>query len=431
VSWQTGTIIIGDALKTLRELEAESVQCVVTSPPYWGLRDYGLTPSEWADGWAGCLGLEPTPEQFLVHLVELFEGVKRVLRPDGTVWLNMGDCYAASPRGNRPGDFSTSSLTNPQRQDETARGRAKVFGLAAKQRLMMPARCALALQAAGWWIRSEIVWAKPNPMPSSVTDRPTDSHEMVYLLAKGDARGRARYFYDADAVREKQGQPTRRAASFRDGGVYTGNRSHDNSAPKAKATHGDGPMATGRNRRTVWTIPTQPYRGAHFATFPEKLVEPCILAGTSARGACSTCGAPWRRVVEKGELVPTRKSHDLRAYGVVRDLGKERGEQGANRAKGGHRSNMAHTRTTTGWEPTCEHADAPTRPCVVLDPFCGSGTTGVVALKNGSSFVGLELSRDYAGLALERLQVAAPSLFCPVIVKDDGDPNGGGVGGSR
>ena len=406
MSGQRGTIIIGDALETLRELEAESVQCVVTSPPYWGLRDYNLPPSEWADGWSGCLGLEPTPEQFLAHLVELFDGVRRVLRPDGTAWMNMGDCYAGSPARKAYGD-----------QGNVDQGRygcdalKQGFGLPAKQRLMMPARCALALQAAGWWIRSEIVWAKPNPMPASVTDRPTDSHEMVYLLAK-----RARYFYDADAVREKQGQPTRRAASFRHGGVYTGNRSHDNSAPKANSTHGDGPMATGRNRRTVWTIPTQPYKGAHFATFPERLVEPCILAGTSARGACSTCGAPWRRVVaaEGGTIGHSWHNHENDAAtgqskaGLACPVAKERGA-----AKG-------YTRTTTGWEPTCGHADAPTRPCVVLDPFCGSGTTGVVALKNGSSFVGLELSRDYAGLALERLQVAAPSLFCPVIVKEGG-----------
>jgi len=370
-------------------MSAESVQCVVTSPPYWGLRDYGLPPSTWGDGWTGCLGLEPTPQQFLVHLVELFGEVRRVLRRDGTCWFNMGDCYASpsapgggSPRATEPGrkhDDQGRALCKEAHKSWPG-GTSRGAGLAAKQRLLMPARCALALQADGWWVRSEIVWAKPNPMPSSVTDRPTDEHEMLYLLTRAP-----RYFYDADAVRERHKEPGR---------VNTPN-GHRRDANEARRGTGGGETSynpAGRNRRTVWTIPTQAYKGAHFATFPEKLVAPCILAGTSERGACSECGAPWRRVVDvKGGSIG---SGDWSPDGSL--------ETGDNRP--GTWSNPAdYTRTTTGWEPTCAHADAPTVPCVVLDPFSGSGTTGLVARKLGRSYVGIELSEEYLELSRARL----------------------------
>jgi site-specific DNA-methyltransferase (adenine-specific) len=163
----TWKVIHGDALAVLPTIERGSVQTVITSPPYWGLRDYGLDPIEWPSGWVGGLGLEPTLDQFLENMVAIFRELREVLRDDGTAWVNMGDSYSTGTE------------------------------LQAKQRLMVPARLALALQADGWWIRSEIVWSKPNPMPSSVRDRPTDAHEMIYLLSK-----RPRYFYDADAIRE-------------------------------------------------------------------------------------------------------------------------------------------------------------------------------------------------------------------------------------
>jgi len=158
-------------------------------------------------------------------------------------------------------------------------------GLKQKDLIGMPWRVAFALQADGWYLRSDIIWSKPNPMPESVTDRPTKSHEYIFLLTK-----KARYYYDADAVREKQDEATRRAATFRNGGDYTGGNSFSNSLKKDKDSHGDGENGTGRNRRTVWEIATQPFPGSHFATFPEALVEPCIKAGTSERGCCSVCG---------------------------------------------------------------------------------------------------------------------------------------------
>ena len=346
----TWDVKVGDALAVLPTLEAGSVQCVVTSPPYWGLRDYGLPPTTWPDGWSGCLGLEPTPAAFITHLVDVFREVRRVLRPDGVVWVNMGDSYAD------------------------------------KQRQMMPARVALALQADGWWLRSEVVWAKPNPMPASVTDRPTDAHEMLYMLSK-----RARYFYDADAVREKAKYGRR---------DWQGEVLASAGGGRASSTTKGADPSAGRNRRTVWSIPTQPFRGAHFATYPEALVKPCILAGTSEKGACVECGAPWRRVVSKeAASKPTYKA----SAGEELTKGRNRN---VTRMGDGY-----DAITTLGWEPTCEHKGAGVKPCLVLDPFCGSGTTGAVALKNGCSFVGVEPSPDYAQLARKRIGKACPSLF--------------------
>lgn len=368
----TWELRVGHVLDELRALESDSVQCVVTSPPYWGLRDYGLPPSRWGDGWEGCLGLEPTPEQFVGHLAEVFSEVRRVLRADGVCWMNMGDCYAGSGKGAQGNE-----------------------GIACKQRLLMPARAALALQADDWWVRSEVVWSKPNPMPSSVTDRPTDAHEMLYLLTKS-----ARYFYDATAIREDGLTDGRERSSWSDRRARGEPlRRGDPGATGHVTRTATLASRAGRNKRTVWEIPTEPYPGAHFATYPTRLVEPCVLAGTSERGACSECGAPWDRVVERSSQDPQprrpREGVDTRG--------------GAQAQRAGIPATV--TSHTTGWEPTCEHRDAPVRPCVVLDPFCGSGTTGVVALRHGCSFVGIELSESYAHLARERIGQKAPSLF--------------------
>jgi len=348
------TLIEGHVIDVLREMPAKSISCVITSPPYWGLRDYGLPDSDWADGWSGCLGLEPTPDLFLVHLVEVFEEVKRVLRDDGCVFCNMGDCYKD------------------------------------KQRLMMPARCALALQAAGWWLRSEIVWAKGlsfcptysgSVMPSSVRDRPTDAHEMMYLLTK-----RPRYFYDQEAVREEAADDSPRDRATRMGAKRCATGNHGSGAPVILS-------APGRNIRSVFCINPQAYKAAHFATFPEKLVEPCILAGTSERGCCADCGAPWVREVEKSGGTTGKAWHDHNADDEV-----------------GQRAEAATTdgtyqRTTTGWKPTCDH-DAEVVPCVVLDPFAGSGTVGAVCVKHGRNFIGVDLSGEYLDLAEDRIGLA-------------------------
>lgn len=261
----------------LRLMPDQSVNTCVTSPPYFGLRDYGHE---------GQIGLEETPDAFVARLVEVFREVRRVLRDDGTLWLNLGDSYASSPRGNKPGDISTSSLTNPKRQDLVGRGRvdmSKASGLAHKQLIGIPWRVAFALQADGWYLRQDIIWHKPNPMPESVTDRCTKAHEYIFLLSKGP-----RYYFDADAIKEPSVQDPK---VFGRGGA-TASRGQQGYAAasggeqnRAQRDNSGGYGTDGkRNRRSVWTVTTKPYKGAHFATFPPDLIEPCILAGAPPGG---------------------------------------------------------------------------------------------------------------------------------------------------
>ena len=255
----------GDCLQVLKELPAESVHCVVTSPPYWGLRDYGTD---------GQLGLEETPEQHVSKMVEVFSEVRRVLKTDGTLWINYGDCYANSSSG---GGGAVDVRTDGRKTTlgDKVRGRVKGRntlgpGLKPKDLCGIPWRVAFALQADGWWLRQDIIWHKPNPMPESVTDRCTKAHEYIFLLAKSP-----RYYYDAESIKEKykdkrQGNP----------GKY--NRGGNGNPYAGQAT--ELIPGTGRNRRSVWTIATAPYPGAHFATFPPKLIEPCIMAGCPEGG---------------------------------------------------------------------------------------------------------------------------------------------------
>ena len=383
-------ILQGDCLEQLRTLPDASVQCCVTSPPYWGLRDYGIPPSVWGGdpghdhvfvtetlktevgggnwsqgvngrgevqpggveakrepirseatrgvcacgAWSGCLGLEPTPDLFVDHIVSVFSEVRRVLKEDGTLWMNMGDCYCSgTSTGRKPttmaGPGVPASWSN--RSDPTRT--PAVDGLKPKDLVGMPWRIALAMQANGWWLRSDIIWSKPNPMPESVTDRPTKSHEYIFLLTKSD-----RYQYDGDAIREPvTAKP--KSAGVNSRGYMDRDPQHLSARklPSLKGSHGtrghDGQgmrmpekfnHPLGRNKRSVWTIATAPYPEAHFATFPPKLIEPCILAGS-----------------RPGDTV--------------------------------------------------------------LDPFAGSGTTLYVAKELNRKFIGIELNPAYIALAEKRL----------------------------
>lgn len=263
-------ILHGDCLAQLKTLPDASVQCCVTSPPYWGLRDYGVD---------GQIGLEATPDAYVQKMVEVFREVKRVLRDDGTCWLNLGDSYSGSGKGCM-GDGTPSDRGSAKQG--TNRGTAVgVFpetesGLKPKDLVGIPWRVAFALQADGWYLRSDIIWHKPNPMPESVTDRPTKSHEYMFLLTKSE-----RYFYDHEAIQEALTRPDEgeRKTPARFGGA-----DKFVEAKKQSRLHsGNEYLGTAngkRNKRTVWTIATQPYAEAHFATFPPKLIEPCILAGS-------------------------------------------------------------------------------------------------------------------------------------------------------
>jgi DNA modification methylase len=301
----------GDALDVLRSLPGEMARCCVTSPPYWGLRDYGAE---------GQIGMEQTPDKYVARLVAVFREVRRVLTNDGTLWLNLGDSYAGSwgARGRGAGtNAARPDLEAKYGTDAPARRGFPCLGIKPKDLVGIPWRVAFALQADGWWLRSDIIWSKPNPMPESVTDRPTKAHEYVFLLAKSE-----RYFYDADAIAE---DATRGDAGSR---FDTGKTSaHQLGRASSLPRKDDGR----RNRRSVWQIATRPFSGAHFATMPPDLADLCVRAGS--------------------------------------DIGD-----------------------------------------TVIDPFCGAGTTGLVALRHGRSFVGAEINPTYAAMARERIRSDAPLL---------------------
>ncbi len=367
-------IRIGDCLTRLRELPDRSVDCIVTSPPYWGLRDYGV---------GGMIGLEASIEAHLDVMVAVFREAHRVLADHGTLWMNYGDAYASSVNGRAAADVEGDDRTFRDKPIDTA----KASGLPAKNLLMLPARVALALQEAGWILRSEIIWAKPNPMPESARDRPASSHEKIYLFAK-----RGRYFYDAQAVREK-GEGFGRSERFR-GDVYTAGRSHANGDDR-DGDRGGGRSLGGetRNCRNVWTIATQAYSGAHFATFPTKLAERCIKAGTSERGCCSKCGAPWVREVAR-EFRPQADCSPEAGRRAAAGLDTSSHRAGSKRG--------ASVTKTIGWAPTCG-CKAARRPALVLDMFGGAGTTGLVAARHGRRALLIELNPDYALGAQKRI----------------------------
>jgi len=254
-------IIVGDVRERLRDLPDESVQCCVTSPPYWGLRDYGQDDQ---------IGLEQTPDEYVAQMVDVFREVRRVLRDDGTLWLNIGDSYANKGcDSSSVGGFTGQRIRNGSKGIMDSRPRDIPIGLKPKDLVGIPWRVAFALQADGWWLRQDIIWHKPNPMPESVTDRCTKAHEYVFLLSKA-----ARYFYDAEAISEPV--------------VVGGGSGGPSGSYSAEAGRFDGkrhlsggfPSGDTRNRRSVWTITTKSFSGAHFAVMPPDLAELCIKAGT-------------------------------------------------------------------------------------------------------------------------------------------------------
>lgn len=378
-------IICADAMRL--PLANNSVHCVATSPPYFGLRDYGVT---------GQLGLEKTPEEYVAKMVQVFREVRRVLRDDGTCWVNMGDSYngigwPGKQDGGPIGPTAAVAI-------EGTKGR-RISSLKPKDLVGAPWRVAFALQADGWWLRQDIIWHKPNPMPESVTDRCTKAHEYLFLLTK-----RARYWYDAEGIREPLSESALPGiAAGRLGATYDG-KGRGAYAEQGKA---NGAMRTwtmntaGANRRSVWTIPTQAFSEAHFATYPEALVWPCVNAGCPAQ-CCPVCGKGWRRVVEKTRTFES---------GSGKSGNMPQGKNGAWMQGGGEtldiRRGPCVSTTTLGWKPSCNCGRTDSVPGIVFDPFTGSGTTGIVALKSGRRFVGTELKREYIDMANRRISASA------------------------
>jgi DNA modification methylase len=382
-------IIQGDCLEGLRTLPDASVHCCVTSPPYWGLRNYGHD---------GQIGLESTPEEYVTRMVEVFREVRRVLRDDGTLWLNLGDSYAAGGTGRR----DTAGEYADRRAEAFGSGRGNgngpkdyaqrlvPDGLKPKDLVGIPWRVAFALQADGWWLRQDIIWHKPNPMPESVRDRCTKAHEYVFLLTKS-----ARYFYDADAVSEASIGTSARPR-------FGGSKYGDSSDPKHSTKSGNEYQDSGsRNRRSVWTITTKPYKGAHFAVMPPDLVEPCIKAGCPEQ-CCSMCGTPFSPVVERQQgdteaAMRPKKTGGMASKTSTLSLS---GNGSAEWAKRGGRTSVV------GWAAACNCDAADTTSGTVLDPFAGSGTTLAVAAELGRSGIGCELNPEYIELANQRIAKA-------------------------
>jgi DNA modification methylase len=376
-------IINADVMEGLRQLPDESVHCVVTSPPYWGLRDYGVD---------GQIGLEATPDEFVARMVEVFREVRRVLRNDGTCWVNLGDSY-----NNRTKVRSTShqpalnGFEDDNWAERAARGGVRMshgMGVKEKDLVGAPWMVAFALRTDGWYLRSDVIWHKPNPMPESVTDRPTKSHEYVFLLTKSE-----RYFYDAEAIKEGAiYSPDRTTEVERAKGYYGGKW-----AAPSEGSRNDGAFKAireTRNKRSVWTIATHPFPEAHFATFPPELPEICILAGTSQKGCCAKCGAPWGRETE-------RNGADMEAR-YARGEPSRHGTNGAAASGASNVGAFSGSVRTTGWSPSCS-CNADVKPCTVLDPFSGAGTTALVADRLQRNAIGIELNPTYAAMSERRI----------------------------
>lgn len=254
----SATILVGDVRTRLAEIPDGSIQTCITSPPYWGLRDYGKNEQ---------IGLEESPQEYVNSMVEVFREVWRVLRDDGTLWLNIGDSYSGSGKG----PAGNLGATHDERNMEKKHSAIVPDGLKPKDLVGIPWRVAFALQADGWYLRQDIIWAKPNPMPESVTDRCTKSHEYIFLLSKSRS-----YYFDNQAIKEPAVSNVGNAKIR-----FGGNKYGDSNDPKHATKSGNvwKPSAT-RNKRDVWTINTKPFKGAHFAVMPEALVEPCVLAGS-------------------------------------------------------------------------------------------------------------------------------------------------------
>jgi len=365
--------------------------------------------------WRGSLGLEPDPDLYVSHLLEIFREVRRVLRKDGTGWLNISDSYAGSGKGiGSAPDPKWPGARNDGMKHKT---NWAVVNLKPKDMVLIPFRLALALQAEGWYVRSDIIWHKPNCMPSSVRDRPTSDFEHLFLLARTQ-----KYFYDQDSIREPIKTEEKRASGMETQGRQWRNNVHrkykgkDGYGGQGSSFAGhtgyfkaDGTALShplGRNKRTVWKIPTSPFPGAHFAVFPEKLVEPMVLAGSSPK-ACPHCRAPWKSSTEKTTTFQGGSGKAGRTPDEVNSSGKWAGKQYGDNIKLGPVLSVERK----GWRPTCDCPDNDgSGKCIVLDPFAGSGTTCVVAEKHDRAWIGIEQNPDYCNLAEKRIEETEKEL---------------------
>jgi DNA modification methylase len=444
-------VLVGDARAVLAGLPEASVHTCVCSPPYFGLRNYSTEPVEWGgspdcqhvwttqairdrhgdDGlagnlegsrdsqaqtrgdrqsdtcslcgcWRGELGAEPDPDLYCAHLVEVFSAVKRVLRRDGQLWCVIGDSFAGNPAS---GGIPSPKLTGAVHQRTPKESRGRPPGLRDKELIGIPWLFAFAMRRDGWLIRQELCWSKTSAMPESVQDRCTRSHETIFMFVK-----QGRYFYDATAIAEPVAQSSIQRVSQNDGHpVYNGDRQRGfPGQPQTLDINCTVPESGLRNKRSVWVVSPAPFSARdlgiedcdHYAAYPPALVDPMVRAGTSEKGVCAACGAPWRRVVER----VTNWQERRKAGAWAGNVGVAENYQNNVHGKG-----MSHDLDSLGivhrgWIPTCGCNAGDPRPATVLDPFTGSGTTLMVADRLGRDAIGIELRPEYADMALKRVE---------------------------
>lgn len=405
----TANIICGDALEQLRLLPDASVHMCVTSPPYWNLRNYSM---------AGQMGMEKTPSEYVAAMVRLFREVGRVMRADGTLWLNIGDSYARN--GGVPGGGNRELMHMEGTQSRMLKIPAGC-NLKSKDLCLIPERLAIAMQDDGWYVRSRIAWCKKSSMPESVTDRPSSAWEHIWLLSRSE-----HYFYDLEAVKTPPSESFLNDARWKTGSTPENEKNGyaDAGAQNPKSVHRmfdkqrghsrrhagfndrwdlmtrDQQCSMGANLRNYWLLGPEPFADAHFATFPSEIPKRAILAGTSAHGACSKCGAQWVRITESTKSFQSGSGRSGNEINGKQDMSAEE----TNSTPDVRMGPVISTKTI-GWEPSCACEGLSVVPPTVLDCFGGSGTTGMVALELGRNAILLELNPAYVKIAEKRTHV--------------------------
>lgn len=446
-------VSLGDLLELIITLPDECLHCCVTSPPYWALRDYGKSVishfpeitfelfgmPHTVGPWSGQIGHEPDPIMFTAHMVHIFRQVRRVLRKDGTLWMNFGDSYInkSIPGGGDP-TIGKRNLGGSKYMK-----RPVPVYMKPKDKAGIPWMVAFALREDGWFLRQDIIWSKPNPMPESVNDRCTSSHEYIFLLSKSK-----NYFYDATAIKTEAKEESIIRAMKEGDHPYAWNRAIDGSMNDGRKGNGTNirqqkkeerlkslpvgqknirkardkqrghvlphagfndrwdqlttkeQMNMGANKRSVWEVATRPFTDAHFATYPQQLIIDCIKAGCP-EFVCPECGSPMYPKYQK-ELVPTKKA--AKTFVIDgRDGDADRQDQGSNRQKDGHKPGYVYQSQLDGYEQSCGCEFSDPVPGIVLEPFAGSNTTGIVSRKLHRNYISFEINPEYEPIYSKRI----------------------------
>ena len=411
-------IIKGDSLEELKKIKKSTFHCCITSPPYWGLRDYGIE---------GQVGREDSVSTYVESLVNISLEVKRVLRDDGTYWLNIGDTYCGAGHTNKEVPDPKYAAREQEQKAialNTYNSKTKLEGFKSKELLGIPWEVVKALQKPilscnecnykghwikwghipnhrkwcpickkivdyskyedGWYLRTDIIWSKNNPIPDPVKDRPTRSHEYIFLLTKNK-----KYYYDFHAVLESALESNRKSSR-----IGAKNQIGTQRKDQGRTYAGD----IKRNKRTVWTVSVANFPSAHFATFPEKLIEPCILAGTSEKGCCPKCLSPWKKIIKREEQLITvyNSSKNKNSCDIFNN-------KIDNKKMPQDKEEYRILFKNKGWEPTCNCGEKDVIPSVILDCFSGAATTGYVSIGRGRKYVGIEINQKYIDISEKRL----------------------------